>query len=93
MVLMPKVGNYVQRSYNSRNHTSTWSDYNKAWGSKRSSSIQKGQALRNQLSNAVTTISTTMVQQQAYNTLQNTYSRQATFANSTAVSARVNMLI
>ncbi|MEP1932599.1 MAG: flagellar biosynthesis protein [Roseibium sp.] len=93
---MPKVGNYVQRDYHSKfssKRSSKWTNYNKGWGAKRSSSIQKSQALRTQLSNSVTTINTQMVQQQALSTMQNRYSPQATYASPTAIGARINMSI
>ncbi len=92
---MPKVGNYVQRDYHNRfssKRNSKWKSYNSAWSQKRSSSIQKGQALRNQLNTTVTNITVAAGQQQAAMSLQNRYTPQATYASPTAVASRVSVL-
>ena len=89
---MPAVGNYVARDYNSRNHRSTWSDYNKAWGQRRSKSIAQGQQLRNSLSSAINTITITATQQQTVNTIR-AGAQASPYASPQAVSARVNLLI
>jgi hypothetical protein len=93
---MAKVGNYVQRDYHSRfssKRKSRWKAYNSAWSQKRSNSIQKGAALRNQLTNSVASITTAAGQQQASMFLRNSYTPQATYASPTAVAARVNVLV
>jgi hypothetical protein len=91
---MPKVGNYVQRDYHSKysaKRKSRWTSYNKAWGQKRSSSIQKSQQLREVLNN-YSVISSRASQANTSLLLQNRGS-QGPYANSTAVASRVNLLI
>ncbi|WP_417672118.1 flagellar biosynthesis protein [Roseibium sp.] len=89
---MPKTGNYVQRDYHNRsNRKSTWSDYNKAWASKRAASVQKSQQLRS-LANSFTSISTQASQASTAFLMQNIRS-SGPYASNTAVMARVNVLV
>ncbi|WP_417686577.1 flagellar biosynthesis protein [Roseibium sp.] len=89
---MPKVGNYVQRDYNTRsNRKSTWSDYNKAWASKRSNAINKSQQLRN-IANSFAVISTQASRSATSLVLQNQNSGSP-YASNTAVMSRINVLV
>lgn len=93
---MPKVGNYVQRDYHSRfssKRNSKWKSYNSSWSQRRSNSIEKGKALRSQLTSTVTNITVTAGQQQAAMFLQNRYTPQSTYASPTAVASRINVLV
>lgn len=89
---MPKTGNYVQRDYQrGSSQKATWADYNKAWNSRRSAALEKSQQLRNLASN-FTAIGVQASQANTVFVMQNQSSGQP-YASSTAVMARVNVLI
>ncbi len=89
---MPKMGNYIQRDYNTRsNRKSTWSDYNKAWSSRRSNALQKSQQLRNVAAN-FSTINVQSSQSTTAFFIQNIAS-SGPYANPTAVASRINVLV
>ncbi|MCR9060150.1 MAG: hypothetical protein NXI02_22635 [Rhodobacteraceae bacterium] len=91
---MPKVGNYVQRDYHSKYRSqgnSTWSDYNQAWNKKRQASAQKMQELR-AVASTFTAIGAQATQANTVFVMQN-QNQAGPYANTTAVMARVNVLV
>ncbi|PVB59701.1 flagellar biosynthesis protein [Labrenzia sp. 011] len=91
---MATVGNYVQRDYHktySSQKTSTWSDYNKSWGSRRAAAAEKMQQLRS-IASTFSTIGTQASQANTAFLIQN-MGTQSGYASPTAVMSRINVVI
>ncbi|POF29843.1 flagellar biosynthesis protein [Roseibium marinum] len=91
---MAKIGNYVQRDYHktySSRKKSTWSDFNKSWGSRRAAAAQKMQNLRT-IANNFSSINTYASQANTALVIQSRGS-QNVYSSPTAVMSRVNVVI
>lgn len=92
--LMAKVGNYVQRDYHgtySSKKKSTWSDFNKSWGSRRAAAAEKMQNVRSIAAN-FTNIATAASQTNTSLVIQSIGS-QSIYASPTAVMSRINVVV
>lgn len=91
---MAKIGNYVQRDYHktfTSKRKSTWSDYNKSWSQRRSSSAAKMEQLRG-VASTFLTISTSASQANTSFVIQN-QGRLGSYASQTAALSRYNFLV
>ncbi|MBO6757379.1 MAG: flagellar biosynthesis protein [Roseibium sp.] len=79
---MPAVGNYVNRD-----ERVSFADYNKAWAAKRREAIEKSQQLRVSFTSNVLNSNTQIYQRTPLAGAQGIY------ASTTAVMARVNILV
>jgi len=77
----------VKGNYRQRDERLTFADYNKAWSAKRRRAIQEGQQLRQAVSLTVFTNSNRIFQARP------TADAQGVYASTTAIMARVNILV
>lgn len=82
---MAAVGNY-----RNKDERMTLKDFNENWSARRRRAIESGQALRTTAVQGVFGTNVTVVQQQTLNSIQGSAS---TYSSTTAVMARINLLV